>query len=151
MIAGLDGRRMSARRRVIVKSDGGCNVAEMKCHLEAWLPRMSASSTLIIHIGTNDTTKKTSEEILNELYELEAWITTKSPVRVIFSTPIMRYDHAKATITTRQLQDKMAKSRLECIDNSNIVGEMLGRQKHHLTLKGTRQLAVNIIQTLKYL
>ena len=51
MISGLDGSKMSARRRVVVKSDGGCNVQEMKCHLEAWLPELP--STVILHIGTN--------------------------------------------------------------------------------------------------
>ena len=150
MISGLDGTRMSYRRKVLVKSDGGCNIQELQHHLDAWLPKRP--STVILHIGTNESPSKTSNQIYNELLDLKKWIASKSRARVIFSIPICRFDDAKATLTVKQLQGKLLKSgELEVIDNSNIGSDLLGRKKLHFNFRGTKQLAVNIIQKLKSL
>ena len=140
---------MSSRRKVLVKADGGCNIAELKQHLKAWLPKKP--STIIVHIGTNEAPSKTSEEIMNELSDLKAWLATKTSARVIISMPTIRFDHPKATVTIKQLQGKLKNSGFDIINNENIDGDMLGRQKLHLNGKGTRQLAVNMIKTLQAL
>ena len=52
IINSLDGTRMSARRKVLVKADGGCNIEELKHYLNSWIPKKP--TTIILHIGTNE-------------------------------------------------------------------------------------------------
>ena len=88
---------------------------------------------------------------MDELKQLKDWLAVRSTARVIFSMPVIRYDHPKATVTIKQLQGRLKISGMEIINNENVSGDMLGRKKLHLSGKGTRQLAMNIIQTLQAL
>ena len=75
-------------------------------HLESHLSKKP--SQLVLHIGTNNTVDQSSEEIMKEIKDLDKWIesNTGGAVKRMYSMPIARYDNAKATLTTRHLQEK---------------------------------------------
>ena len=149
MIGGLEAQKMRAAGEVKVRVHSGANIRDMYDHLEAHLAKKT--SKLVIHIATNNTVDQTSEEILGELIELDKWVENKAggTVKRFYSMPIERFDHAKATITTRHLQAKIRNSGLNFIDNSNINKDHLGKKLHHLNDIGTKILATNIIHFLK--
>jgi hypothetical protein len=140
---------MRAAGEVKVRAQLGANIRDMYDHLEPHLCKKT--SKIVIHISTNNTIEQTSAEILGELIALDKWIEQKvgSSVKRFFSMPIERFDHAKATITTRHLQAKIRNSGLNFIDNNNINKDHLGKKLHHLNDTGTKLLASNIINFLK--
>ena len=119
-------------------------------HLEAHLSKKP--TRLVIHVGTNDTEDKASDDIMKELTDLDTWVTnyTQGDVRAIFSMPTIRQDKAKPTLTIKHLQTKFRNSNLLYIDNENIQKEHLSRRQLHLNDIGTKLLASNIINYLKY-
>jgi hypothetical protein len=149
MIGGLESNKMRAAGEVKVRPHPGGNVRDMYDHLEPHLSKKP--STLVLHIGTNNTADQTSNEILEEILQLDKWIETKTEGRMkrFYSMPIIRYDDAKATLTTRHLQAKLRNSELKIIDNSNIEKDHLGKKLHHLNHTGTKLLAANMINFLK--
>ena len=59
---------------------------------------------LIIHTGTNDAPSSTSREIQDNLLKLKALVNEKLPqCKVWLSTPTLRTDNGKATLTVSQL------------------------------------------------
>jgi len=149
MIGGLESSKMRAAGEVKVRPHPGGNIRDMYDHLEPHLSKKP--STLVLHIGTNNTNDQSSNEILEEIKQLDEWIDTKTGghVKRVYSMPIVRYDDAKATLTTRHLQAKLRNSELTIIDNSNIEKDHLGKRLHHLNHSGTKLLAANIINFLK--
>ena len=149
-IGGLIGPKMFAAGEVKVKSHGGATIRDIYDHLEAHLSKKP--SRLVVHIGTNDSNEKTSDEIMKDIKDLDAWITsyTKGRVRTIFSMPTIRHDMAKPTLTIKHLQTKFRNSGLPFIDNENIEKEHLSKRLLHLSHDGTKLLASNIINYLKH-
>ena len=149
-IGGLVGPKMGAVGEVKVKSHGGATIRDMYDHLEAHLSKKP--TRLVIHVGTNDTEDKASDDIMKELTDLDTWVTnyTQGDVRAIFSMPTIRQDKAKPTLTIKHLQTKFRNSNLLYIDNENIQKEHLSRRHLHLNDIGTKLLASNIINYLKY-
>jgi len=149
-IGGLVGPKMGAVGEVKVKSHGGATTRDMYDHLEAHLSKKP--TRLVIHVGTNDTEDKASDEIMKELTDLDTWVTnyTKGHIRPIFSMPTIRQDKAKPTLTIKHLQTKFRNSNLLYIDNENIQKEHLSKRQLHLNDIGTKLLASNIINYLKY-
>ena len=147
-IGGLIGSRMAAAGNVKVKAHGGANIRDLYDHLEAHLSKKP--SRLVIHIGTNNSTELTSDEILEEIIDLDSWIgkMTHEKVQRIYSMPTVRYDQPKSILTIRHLQAKLRNSGLCYIDNSNIEKEHLSQKLLHLNNTGTRILAKNIINFL---
>ena len=149
MIGGLEEHKMKAAGNIKVRSHPGANIRDMYDHLEPHLTKKP--SKIVLHIATNNTVDQTSEQILNEIFELDTWIDgkTRGAVERIYSMPISRYDDAIGTITTKHLQAKMRNSGLKIIDHSNIDKEQLGKKMHHLNNTGTKLLASNLINFLK--
>ena len=107
---------------------------------------------IIIHTGTNDALELTSRQLMDKLMELKSFIEVKLPnSKVIFSTPVIRTDQAKALLTIKQLNDLLnEKHKNEIINNDNINESHLGRKGLHLNRKGIGRLALNFISKLKY-
>ena len=69
MIGGLESSKMRAAGEVKVRPHPGGNVRDMYDHLEPHLSKKP--STLVLHIGTNNTTDQSSNEILEEIKQLD--------------------------------------------------------------------------------
>ena len=153
MINQMDQVRLcnSTKKSVVVRSFGGAGVSEMYPKLEKLLKKKP--STIILHVGTNDSTTKTPEVILDDLLNLRHYIEAKIPgIKVILSSPIIRVDNAKANATVRRLVEKMKLSHTDCLINVNIGEDCLGVKGLHLnTKRGVGRFANNLITLIRKL
>ena len=109
-------------------------------------------STIILHVGTNDSTTKSPEVILDNLLTLRHYIEAQIPVKVVMSSPIIRVDNAKANATVRRLVEKMKLSHTDCLINVNIGEDCLGAKGLHLnTKRGVGRFANNLITLIRKL
>ena len=145
---GLEEKRMG--RNTKVRCFPGAGINDMYDYLRPFLPKKP--STVILHIGTNDTIENTSGEIVIAIDKLKRHIESEiEGVRVIISTQTVRHDHPKASLTIRHLITKVnAMATWETIKNTNIDDRHLGKRGLHLSPNGTSQLARNIIGHLKF-
>ena len=61
---------------------------------------------ILLHVGTNDTPYKSSEEVLVELLQLKDHIESILPgTTVILPQPTIRADNSKANYTIKQLNE----------------------------------------------
>ena len=90
---------------------------------------------LILQVGTNDATTKSSRKIVDDLLMLRTNISKQLPNRrIVLSKPTIRHDHGKANLTIRNKH--LENLELKCIDNKNINVEHLGQKGLHLNPKG---------------
>ena len=75
MLLGIDESRISANRKVKVRCFRGAKVNDMYDYLNPLLKK--CPDNIILHIATNDTVKKTSRTILNEILSLKTFIKKK--------------------------------------------------------------------------
>ena len=89
-------------RLVIVKRFPGSTIDGLSHHI---IPIIQKKPTnMIIHIGTNDAPSSTSREIQDNLLKLKFLVNEKLPqCKVRLSTPTLRTDNGKATLTVYQL------------------------------------------------
>ena len=105
---------------------------------------------LILHVGTNNAESCTSREILDKLQKLKTFISEKCPqFQIIFSTPTIMSDKAKANLTVRQLTNHLLQLEIDVVDNRNITDRCIGRKRFHLNISGTIQLAKNFLNFIK--
>ena len=153
MINQMDQVRLSSstKKSVVIRSFGGAGVNEMYPKLENLLKKKP--STIILHVGTNDSTSKSPEVILENLLTLRHFIEAKIPgIKVIMSSPIIRVDNAKANVTVRKLVEKMKLSHTDCLINVNIGEDCLGVKGLHLnTKRGVGRFANNLITLIRKL
>ena len=101
---------------------------------------------IILHVGANDSTCKTADEILSEILQLKTFIAKHLPnYKIALSQPIIRNDNRKAKETIRNLVNKLDLLNIEMVDNRNIELEQLGRRGLHLNKWGRSKLAINYI------
>ena len=104
---------------------------------------------ILLHVGTNDATTKSSERILDELLQLKNFIQSKLPASVvIISEPTVCIDNAKASLTIHRLTEKL--HQLD-IMNGNITYDHISKRGLHLTGRGTGRIAMNILSLMKRL
>ena len=109
-------------------------------------------TTVILHVGTNDTTSENSAEITVKLLKLKNFILSILPTcKVMFSSLVDRFDDEKARLTVRMTNEDMANKGVKVIYNSNINRQHLGKKGLHMNPKGTARLAMNFIKVLKSL
>ena len=150
IIAGIEEKRLHRLGKVKVRCFKGATVENLHSHLVPLLQKQP--KTIIIHIGTNNCINETSEAIMFRIDELVKFVKRKLPqCTVIMSTPTIRLDLAKATLTTKRLSEKIKISQHQTIVNDNITKEHLGLKGLHLNSRGTVQLAKNFLDTLKNL
>ena len=150
MMNQIDGDRLSKKFNVKVKAIGGCTIEQMYAELTPLL-RMEPDY-VILHVGTNDSVKKSSDYICDELIKLKHYIENFLPnVMVILSKPIIRVDNSKANLTIRYVNKRLDDLNILMIDNSNIREDNLGKKGLHLNRQGTTRLAMNIISMMRQL
>ena len=105
---------------------------------------------ILLHVGTNDCSTKSSNEILDDLLKIKHHIETILPkCTVILSQPIIRTDVPAAAKTINELIVKFEQLEMRQMNNTNIKREHLGKRGLHLNDHGTRILAMNIISLIR--
>ena len=149
MMNQIDETRLRTKFQVKVCCWGGCNIPVMRDKLHPILENVSYD-VIVLHVGTNDSTTRTSQDMLAETIKLKQYIESTSSAKVIISNIIGRTDNGKANFTIRQFNDKLSKLNIPIMDNSNITSKYLGKRGLHLTSPyGAGRLAMNIINLIQ--
>ena len=148
----LDETRMSNDKfDVNIHCWGGCNIHEMLVKVKPILDKKSYD-VVVLQVGTNDSTFKTSNDMLNDIIRLKQNIENTYACEVVVSNIIDRLDNAKARITGKRFNEKLSQLQIRVLDHSNITGNYLGKKGLHLiSPKGTAILAKNVITFLRNL
>ena len=151
MMNQMDANRLSTKDiEVKTQCHGGCTIRCMYSHLPNVI--IHRPTYILLHIGSNDCTEKTSDEVLIELKQLINRIKILLPsCTVILSSPLIRADSTRANAIQKNLKVKMRNLYLPCLDNSNINHDHLSKKGLHLNDHGTRKLAKNIISLINRL
>ena len=148
MLYGIDEKRISKDNKVKVRFFPGAKVADMHYYLQPLLKKQP--KVLILHVGTNDTGSKTSKDILKSLTDLKDVIRVQLPsTKVIFSTPIKRFDNPKSQLCVDHLSTNLRESGHEIVDNINIQSDGIGKKGLHLNNKGIGKFAINLIKKVR--
>ena len=151
MLNQMDGERLSNNDvEVRVQCHGGCTIRCLYSHL----PNVISSKPeyILLHIGSNDCSNKTSDEVLNEMKKLLHHLKLLLPLCIIIlSLPLVRSDNKTAAAVQKNLNVKMRKLFYPFLDNSNITHDHLGKKGLHLNGHGTKKMARNIICLIKRL
>ena len=132
-------------RLVKVKRFPGSTVDDLSHHI---IPIIRKKPTnMIIHTGTNDAPSSTSREIQDNLLKLKALVNEKLPqCKVWLSTPTLRTDNGKATLTVSQLVNHLLNLNIDVIDNRNIKSRHLSL---HLNDSGSKLFARDNLGKIK--
>ena len=150
MMNQLEGSRLSKDFNVKVKAIGGCTIERMFSEINPMLQK--EPDYIILNVGTNDSQRKSADQIVNELMKLKRYIENILPkCVVILSKPMMRTDIPNANLTIRYVNSKLNNLGILLLDNDNICEHHLGKKGHHLNRHGTSRLALNIISLLRQL
>ena len=148
ILNGIEEARMSKNGNIKVRPFSGACIEDMKDYIKPLLKKQP--STVVLHIGTNNAPANTSSEIYHKILELRNQINKELPnAKVVISTPTIRIDQAKASLTVRKITEKLISENIETIDNSNIEANHLGRKGLHLNQRGNTQLAMNFISAFR--
>ena len=99
---------------------------------------------MIIHIGKNDAPSSTFREIQDNLLKLKALVNEKLPqCKDWLSTPTLRTDNGKATLTVSQLVNHLLNLNIDVIDNRNIKSRNISRKGLYLNDSKSKLLARN--------
>ena len=145
---GVEENRLRTKFSVKVRYFPSATIDDMYSYLIALLEKQP--EVLILHVGTNDAPKRTSQEIIKSLLNLKSFIAKKLPdCNIIISTPVKRTDDWKAMLTIKKVSEIACQLELNTIDNSNINENHLGRKGLHLNRKGTGRLVLNFLNKIK--
>ena len=135
-------------RLVKVKGFPGLTVGDLSHHI---IPILRKKLTnMIVHIGTNDAPSSMSKEIQDNLLKLKSWVNEKLPqCKVCLSTPTLRTDNGKATLSVSQLVNYLLNLNIDAIGNRNIKNRHLSRKGLHLNDSGSKLLARNFLEKMK--
>ena len=126
---------------------GGCTTRCMFSHLPDMFKVKPAY--ILLHIGSNDCSTKTSDEVLNDFKLLTDYIKKELPSStLIISLPIIRNDNKVAMQIQKNFGLKLKRLYYPFLDNSNIDLSHLGRKGLHLNNHGTKIMARNIISLI---
>ena len=148
ILNGLIEENLSKQHKVGIRKLPGATMDDLNYHVYPTLRKKPKH--IIIHIGTNDTTRSTSREILDKLLKLKILIKETLPeTETTFSTPTIRSYNGKAALTVRNLCDHLLVLNMNILDNRNITSKHVGRKGFHLNKAGSTRLAKNIIHKLR--
>ena len=103
-----------------------------------------------MHIGANDAPSSTSREIQDKLLKLISLVNEKLPqCQVWLSTPTLRTDNGKATLTESRLVNHLLNLNIDVIDDRNIKTRHLSRKGLHLNDSGSKLLARNFLEKMR--
>ena len=148
IISGIEESRL-LKYKAKVRVFPGAYIDDMYDNLQPLLKRRPAN--IILHIGSNDSTTKTSDEIILEIENLKQYIKKRLPnVNLFLSCPVVRFDNTKANSTLRQVDQKL-KSMRNIIMNDNVDKSCVGKRGLHLNARGSGRLATNYISLMRRL
>ena len=108
------------------------------------------TAALVLHVGTNNLSNKTSFHIYDKLLNLVHFIEENNPnCHVVLSSPIDRLDGGKAALTIKRLNSLLSESSLDIMDNNNIGHSFLGMHGLHLNEHGVGKLALDFIKRIR--
>ena len=145
--------RQNLRKNVLVRTFPGAKVKDMKHYVQPTLS--TPPETLVLHVGTNDLSQKSVQEVLQDLTSLGQSICTDSPTtKLVISGIIKRTDNSNLTSKVSELN---ATLRQVCTTNNwgyisheSIDRTHLNTSGVHLNKKGTAIMAQNIKHFFKY-
>ena len=107
-------------------------------------------TNMIMHIGANDAPSSTSREIQDKLLKLISLVNEKLPqCQVWLSTPTLRTDNGKATLTESRLVNHLLNLNIDVIDDRNIKTRHFSRKGLHLNDSGSKLLARNFLEKMR--
>ena len=105
---------------------------------------------MIIHIETNDAPSSKSGEIQDNLLKLKSLVNEELPqYKVWLSTPTLRTDNGRNTLTVFRLVNHLLNLNIGVIDNSNITSRHHNRKGLHLNDPWSNLLARNFLEKMK--
>ena len=150
MVNGIDEKRLSKKHgNVKVFHFSGARIEDINQYIIPIIKKQP--DYLILHVGTNDATTNTSENILDDLLIIKSNISKQlaTSCRIVLSKPIIRHDNGKANLTIRNVNKHLSALQSECIENDNISSQHLGGKGLHLTPKGKVRLALNSMKQIR--
>ena len=160
MLNQMDGTRLSKKYDVIVDCRGGCTMKGMYTRILSIItlkPDYIQENYyyyyyILLPVGTNDCTNKTSDDVLREFECLVEFIRKVLPCsQVIVSQPIVRADNIKAKQIIKNFNLILKRLQYNILDNSNLNVFHLGRRGIHFSHYGTKKMTINIISLIKRL
>ena len=151
ILNGIDENRLNSKFKVKVRAFSGAYIDDMYDYLAPLLKKKP--SVIILQIGSNDATQKTSSQIYREILNLKEHIEFVLPnVKVYLSCPVLRVDNVKANLSLVALGKKLKFNfPSNIIVNDNIDITCLGRKGLHLNPKGSGRLAINFLSLMRRL
>jgi len=121
----MDEKRLSRGNiDVKVQCHSGCTVRCMYSHLPDIFSNVQKTDFILLHIGSNDCTRKTgktSDKVLYEIKQLVKYISRRLPcTKVIISLPIIRTDCSVAYHVQKHLYLKLKRQYYPYLDHPNI-------------------------------
>ena len=133
-----------------VRQFPGATITDMYDHLKPILKRHP--EFLILHIGTNDTSKYTPNEIVDRVLALKRFVVSQNKeCKVIVSTLTMRVDNSKNGNAVQKVNEILKELNIPLEKNFNIVKKHLRSRGLHLNEHGTSRLEMNYIATIRKL
>ena len=146
MLNGIEEERLKKFKAKVVPCPGA-TIKDIYKRITPLLKK--APAKIIIHVGTNDTPFKPSQEVVKELSLLQKYIENNLPGgKVLLSSPIMRIDNKLANGTIKEINIAL-ESLPNIILNNKIDAFCLGRKGLHLNRKGSGKLATNFISEMQ--
>ena len=143
MFKGIDKTLISEDLNVVMSCHGGCTIECMFSHVEA-IGRQKPEYALL-HVGTNNCTSCTSEEVIEKLTSLYEHVRNISPSTEVFlSLPTTRWDNVRADTILKNVNIKMRRSRIPHIEHTNITHAHLAKKGLHFSVRGKNVMADNI-------
>ena len=153
LIAGssiLSGIQEGRLKKCKVRAFSGATIQDMYDYLTPLLKKKPTN--IILHVCSNDSPFKTSDQIIDELSALKRNILSLLPgVKVYLSCPTLRFDNGLANSVLREVTEKLKLSFEDIIVNDNINRDCLGQKGLHLNEKGSGRLAMNFISLMRRL
>ena len=105
---------------------------------------------MVIQIGANYAPSSTSREIQDNILKSKSSVNEKLPqCKVWLSTPTLRTDNGKATLTVSQLVNHLLNLTIDVIGNRNIKSRHLSRKGVHLNDSGSKLLARTFLEKME--
>ena len=148
MINGIEESKLSKSRHIRVQPISGAKVDDIRDNLDIVIN--DDLETVVLQIGTNDSTTNSAQDIFNNIMSLKKDIESMLPNgRVVIRKLIKRKDNSDANQINEEVNQLINMENVIQIDNNNINENHLGKRGLHLNDKGNAILAGNILKKLR--
>ena len=148
MINDIEESKLSKSRHIRVQPISGAKVDDIRDNLDIVIN--DDLKTVVLQIGTNDSTTNSAQDIFNNIMSLKKDIESMLPNgKVVISKLIKRKDNSDANQINEEVDQLINVENVIQIDNNNINENHLGKRGLHLNDKGNAILAGNILNKLR--